>query len=81
MAFKEDELNQLKLVVTQANEPIQKLLTQHEQTLHDADTGLCLRTKVMEEKIADLKSFKRQVIAVVATIQGVGIAVMEYIKK
>jgi hypothetical protein len=80
MAFKEDEINQLKLAITQANEPIVRKLIEHELTLHDEDVGVCKRLKDTESKVADLKSFKRQVIAVVATIQGVGIAIMEYIK-
>jgi hypothetical protein len=80
MAFKEDELNQLKLVIGETLEPVTKTLALYEQILHDKDIGLCGRTLRLEDRVADLRTFKRQLIAVVAALQGAGIAVMTWLK-
>jgi hypothetical protein len=79
MAFKEDELNQLELVVVKAIAPIQTSIALIDQTLNKKD-GVCDKINCLESKVTDLKMFKRQVYAVVGTIQAIGIGIITYLK-
>jgi len=80
MAFNIDEMNQLKLIINEGIKPIHEMLILHEQTLHGEDIGLCKRTKLLEERVIDLRSFRRQIYTVVGTIQAVGAGLMMWLK-
>ena len=79
MAFGEDELIQLENVVTKAVSPIQRMLDAHEQTLN-GKYGICAKVECLEDKVVDLKIFKKQVYAIVGSIQAIGIGVMTWLK-
>jgi hypothetical protein len=72
MAFHEDEITQLELVITKALQPIQKIIDQHDQTLYGVERKNGMRKTVQELKddMTELKSFKRAVVWASAAIGG-----------
>ncbi len=79
MAFGEDELIQLENVVIKAVAPVQRMLDLHEQTIN-GKYGICEKVECLEKKVVDLKIFKKQVYAVVGSIQLVGAGIMAWLK-
>jgi hypothetical protein len=79
MAFNDDELNQLELVVIKAVNPIKTDIALINQTLV-GKSGLVDKVECLEKKVIDLKIFKKQVYAVVGSIQLVGAAIMTWLK-
>ena len=79
MAFKKDEMNQLKLVVTDAISPLKTDIALINQKLNEKG-GIVDKVNCIEDKIMDLRIFKKQVYAVVGSIQAIGIGVMTWLK-
>ena len=82
MSFKDDELLQLELVITKSNAPIKELLDKLSHTVYgpNGDNGLRGDVRTLRDDVADLRGFKKTIIAVTATIQVVGIGILEFFK-
>ncbi len=80
MALNHDEMNQIKLTIIDAIKPISDKVLLLDQTVKGNGDGLCSKVRILEERVSDLRSFKRQVYSVVGAIQAVGIGIMTYLK-